>query len=369
MRFPIDPEKIRSILIIRFQRLGDLILVMTLVQNLRAAFPRAQLTLMCQEDYSEFLLRQPGIDGVIAIPKKARFAAQVSGWFAALRSLLANSFDIVIDVSDNRRSSQLTRLTNAPLRVGFWPPARSPARRTIVEKGAYNAFAPILPYDDEQHGHFVNQYLAPLKALGLSASCSSPVLASTEEDRVAIRQILRDADIEDRPYAVIHPGARTVNRRWPAKNYPPVIEHLAKKSISVTVIGDEGEHSLAAEIAANSPVPFLDLVGRLTLGQLAALLDRCCLYIGNNTGPIHIAAGVGARIVAIYGIHATLWAPLTDRLVMVTPARPCACVDPASCRPQDPDGSLCVQRNSVADVLRAIDSQLSADRHPASAHP
>ena len=369
MRAPIDSEKIRSILIIRFQRLGDLILVMTLVQNLRAAFPHARLTLMCQEDYSAFLRYQPGVDEVIAVPKKARFAAQVSGWFAALRSLLANSFDIVIDVSDNRRSSQLTRLTNAPLRVGFWPPARSPARRTIMEKGAYNAFAPILSYDDEQHGHFVNQYLAPLTALGLSASRSSPVLAATDADRVAIRQILRDTDIEDRPYAVIHPGARTANRRWPAKNYPPVIEHLAKKSISVALIGDEGEHSLAAEIAANSPVPFLNFVGRLTLGQLAALLERCCLYIGNNTGPIHIAAGVGARIVAIYGIHTTLWAPLTDRLVMVTPTRPCACVNPAACRPHDPDGSLCVQRNSVADVLRAIDSQLSADRRPASAHP
>src|SRR5262249_51610180 len=172
MRFPINAEKIKSILIIRFQRLGDLILVMTLVQSLRAAFPRARLTLMCQEDYSEFLRRQPGGDGVIAVPKKARFAAQVSGWFAALGSLLANSFDCVFALPHARRSSQLTRLTNAPLRVGFWPPARSPARRTIMEKGAYNAFAPILPYDDEQHGHFVNQYLAPLKALGLSASRS-----------------------------------------------------------------------------------------------------------------------------------------------------------------------------------------------------
>jgi heptosyltransferase-3 len=324
---------------------------------------------MCQEDYSEFLRHQPGVDKVIAIPKKARFAAQVSGWFAALRSLLANSFDIVVDVSDNRRSSQLTRLTNAPLRVGFWPPARSPARRSIVEKGAYNVLAPILAYDDEKHGHFVDQYLAPLKALGLSASRSSPVLAATEADRVAIRQILQDADIDNRPYAVIHPGARTANRRWPAKNYPPVIEHLARKGIPVAVIGDKGEHPLAAGIAANSRVPFLNIVGRLTLGQLAALLERCCLYIGNNTGPIHIAAGVGAQIVAIYGIHATLWAPLTDRLVMVTPKRPCACVDPAACRPQDPDGSLCVQRNSVADVLRAIDSQLSADRRPASGHP
>jgi lipopolysaccharide heptosyltransferase III len=369
MNAPVDPEKIRSILIIRFQRLGDLILVMTLIQNLRAAFPGARTTLLCQEYYSDFLLHQPGVDEVIGVPKNAGLGAQVSGWFTAIRLLVTASFDLVIDLSDNRRSSQLTRLTNAPLRVGFWPPARSPARRTMAEKGAYNLFAPILPYHDEKHGHFVNQYLAPLKALGLSVRCRRPVLASTGADRVAIRKILQDANVEDRPCAVIHPGARTANRRWPAKNYPPIIEHLVRKDISIAVIGDKSERPLAAEIAAISPVPFVDLVGGLTLGQLAALLERCCLYIGNNTGPIHIAAGVGARIVAIYGIHATLWAPLTDRLVMVTPKRPCECVDPTTCRPQDPDGSLCVQRNSVADVLRAIDGQLSADQHFASGYP
>src|SRR5438874_471269 len=373
MESSINTEKIRSILIIRFQRLGDLILVMTLVQNLHAAFPRARLILLCQDIYAEFLRHQPGVDDVVTIPKNGRLKAKVSGWFAALRSLIGSSFDLVIDVSDNRRSSQLTRLTNAPLRVGFWPPARWPARRSILEKGAYNLFAPNFPFDNEKHGHFVNLYLAPLKALGLSVRCSRPVLTSTETDRAAVRELLRDLHLESQPYAVIHPGARTPNRRWPAKNYPPLIEHLSKRRVSVILIGDEKERHLAGEIAAmGSAISFTDLVGKLTLGQLAALLERCCLYIGNNTGPLHIAAGIGARIVAIYGIHEiedVLWAPLTERHLMVTPAKPCECVDPTTCRPHDPDGSLCVQRNSVADVLRAIDTQLSADHRTAFRHP
>jgi ADP-heptose:LPS heptosyltransferase len=361
MNSPIDPEKIKSILIIRFQRLGDLILVMTLAQNLRAAFPAARLTLLCQQDYSEFLRHQPGVDAVIAIPKKAGLGTQLSGWATALGSLIGMSFDLVIDASDNRRSSQLVRLTRAPLRVGFWPPARAPARRSILETGAYNIFAPLLPNEDERQ-HFVHHYLSPLRALGLPVRCSRPVLASTLADRGTIERILRQSDIARRPYAVIHPGARTANRRWPAKNYPPVFEHLSKRSISVVLVGGDEERPLTSEIVAASSLPFTDLVGRLSLGELAALLEGCCLYIGNNTGPMHIAAGVGARIVAIYGIHANLWAPLTERHIMVTPAQPCKCVDPTTCRPTDPDGSLCVRRNSVADVLRAIDSQLADQR-------
>jgi ADP-heptose:LPS heptosyltransferase len=131
--------------------------------------------------------------------------------------------------------------------------------------------------------------------------------------------------------------------------------------VSVAIIGEENERPIVNEIAAMSSTKFVDLAGKLTLGQLAALLERCCVYIGNNTGPMHVAAGVGARIVAIYGIHSILWAPLADGHVMVAPSRPCECLDPVTCRPNDPDGSLCVRRNSVTDVLRALDAQLSAD--------
>jgi heptosyltransferase III len=225
-------KKVRSILVIRFQRLGDLVLVMTLIQNLRAVWPSARLTLLCQETYANFLRQQQGIDDVIAIPKKATPMHQIAGWLAALVSLVCNSFDLVIDLSDNRRSSQLTRLTNAPLRIGFWPPARCPARRSLLERGAYTHFAPLLPYENENHGHIVNQYLAPLKALGLTIYYSRPTLSSTEGDRITIDDVLAELKFRTRPYAVIHPGARTPNRRWPAENYVTVIEHLGQRGLS-----------------------------------------------------------------------------------------------------------------------------------------
>ncbi len=351
----IDAAHFKSILIIRFQRLGDLVLVLTLIQNLRTEFPNARLTLLCQDIYTEFFRQQIGVDEVVGIPKGAGLKGQLAGWLAALRALMTASFDLAIDVSDNRRSSQLTRLTRAPIRVGFWPPTRS--RRSVWEKGCYNVYAPVVPLEDEQHGHFVNRYLAPLQALGLPVRHSRPSITATAADRIALSQFGLGA----RPYAVIHPGARTPNRRWPAERYVPLIEHLSERGLAVVIIGDNSERPIADQIAGMSPsARFVDLVGKLTLGQLAALLERCALYIGNNTGPMHIAAGVGARIVAIYGIHAILWAPLTEDHVMVTPARPCKCVDPATCRPHDPDASLCIRNNSVADVLRAVDVQLSA---------
>src|SRR5437660_2472827 len=93
----VDRDKIKSILVIRFERLGDLILVMTLLQNLRLAFPDARLTLLCQDIYAEFLSRQPGVDAVVAVPRKRTSAgAQLRGWCGAVKALLTRSFDLVI---------------------------------------------------------------------------------------------------------------------------------------------------------------------------------------------------------------------------------------------------------------------------------
>lgn len=241
----------------------------------------------------------------------------------------------------------------------------------MLESGVYNRFAAVVPTrwdaSDEQLDHYIGRYLAPLAALGLPVVSKMPKLATTETDWRIVQNLLARPGVGWRPYAVIHPGASKPTKRWPTRNFPYVIEHLADRGIDVVMVGDGADAALADEIAALSPsAKFLSLVGKLTLGQLAAVLEHCALYIGHNTGPTHVAAAVGAPIVAIYGIHASLWGPLTDRRAMISPARPCQCVDPATCRPNDPNGALCVQRNSVADVLRAIDALLPA-QPPASA--
>jgi heptosyltransferase III len=181
-------KEISSILVIRFERLGDLILTMALVQNLRIAHPDARLTLLCHVIYGDFLRQQPGVDRVITIPMRAGLVSQVGGWFDALREAITASFDLVVDVSDNKRSGLLTRLTHAPLRVGFWPPARGLQRRGFLEKRTYNRFAQAIPLENEQHGHFVNRYLAPLEALGLPIAQTMPKLVSIKSPSVKSRE-------------------------------------------------------------------------------------------------------------------------------------------------------------------------------------
>jgi heptosyltransferase III len=347
---------VRSILVIRFQRLGDLVMVLGLAQNLRRAFPTAHLTLMCGEVYAPFFRQQAGIDDTIGVPAKGFSIEKISGWIRTFKTIMSRSFDLVIDVSDNRRSSLLTRLTRAPRRMGFWPPARGLGRRTLLENGAYNYPVPT-PVFARAPDHFISQYLAPLQALGVPIHMTRPILTATPADRARVER-LHDA-AKHGANAVIHPGARMPNRRWPTSNFVAAIEHLSKRGLAAVIVGDISERAIADEITRASTA--VDLVGRLSLGELTAVIERCSLYLGNNTGPIHIAAAVGAPIVGIYGrqpVTDRLWTPLAERSSIVLPTSPCACFDPATCRPSDPDRSFCVWTIPVSKVVQGIDALL-----------
>ena len=272
-------DAVTSILIIRFQHLGDLVFVMALVQNLRLAYPRARITVVCGAAYAELLRQQPELDAVITIPGPSSvLISGIRGWATTLWSMVTGAFDLVIDLSDNRRSTLLTRLTGARVRVGYEPPDRYPARRGFLERGAYNRLAAVVDTkwdeSDEQLDHYIGRYLAPLKTLGLPVVRAMPKLTTTEADWIAVQKILSEAGLGERRYAVIHPGAGTPNRRWPTRNFPPVIEHLARHGIDVVMDGGGADAALAAEIAALAPAArFTSVIGKLTLGQFAALLE------------------------------------------------------------------------------------------------
>lgn len=134
MNTRVTDDAIASILIIRFQHLGDLVLVMALVQNLRLACPRARITIVCGQAYAQLLRQQPELDAVITIPARSGLISGIRGWATTLWSMITGAFDVVIDLSDNRRSTLLTRLTGARFRIGYYPPDRYPARPRLAGK-------------------------------------------------------------------------------------------------------------------------------------------------------------------------------------------------------------------------------------------
>ena len=116
-----------------------------------------------------------------------------------------------------------------------------------------------------------------------------------------------------RPWVAIHPGSGgfSLARRWPADGFAMVADVLAREiGAGIVLVGGKEETALAAEVRALMSASPLDLTGRTTLGQLAAVLGRCDLLIGNDSGVAHVGAAAGTRVVAVFGPSNHLaWGP------------------------------------------------------------
>ena len=351
---PPSLQTVRSVLVIQFRFMGDLVLLSALLHNLRLHFPRAHLAVLCDESYRPVLEAQPDVDEIMTFGRERTRRGPIRGrfgeWLRAVRALRARRFDLAVDVADTRTSYLAMRLARARLRVGYRPSQR---RRKFWEGQPYNVFAePFGPGGK----HFLDRYLAPLAALGLRVVDREPRLRARPEDGAAVAALMREHGLSRRGFAVVHPGARVPNRCWPPGNFARVVDEIEGPArLRAVLVGGAPERELADEILAATASAPVDLVGKLSFGALLALLQQCRLYVGNDTGPMHLAAAAGAPVVALFGLQSPeLWGPVGADHIVVRPSMPCPCPTPEICRPPEPNATLCVRRNPVEDVVAAV---------------
>jgi ADP-heptose:LPS heptosyltransferase len=161
------------------------------------------------------------------------------------------------------------------------------------------------------------------------------------------------------PFACLHAGAQLASRRWLPERFAAVADALAQRGLRIVLTGSAPEAPLTRLIRAQMTSPALDLAGRTSLFELAALVERAQLVVCNDTGMSHIAAAVGTRSVVISsGADAERWSPLDSRRHRVmwrqVPCRPCA-------YRECPFGHECARGVLASEVIEAARTML--DRH------
>lgn len=280
----------KRILIVRLSAIGDVILGVPVLCALRKAFPQAEIGWIVQGPGAQILKGHPDLNTLITIPKLS-FRTPSKFLEAAAQ---ARSFrpDLTIDLQGLMKSSLLAYLSGARHRIGF-----SSGEYDGRECSYWLNNRLVTP----KHRHMVHRGLELLQPLGVDVSEIEYRLPEHEPDKLVAKKIASELFLAS-PFAVINVGAGWVSKLWPNDRYAQVAQHLWRRwhLPSLIVWGGETEkqraleiHSLASEACKLAPPT--------SLTELRSVLRLAKLFIGSDTGPMHLSVAVDTPTVALIG--------------------------------------------------------------------
>lgn len=314
-------ERIRRVVFVRTDRLGETILNLPAAASIKAALPHAALTFVAHPEVAPLLQRLPWIDAVVPYDE-----ASTRAWWSralALRALLrAQRCDAVIVSNAKKELHLAVWLAGIPRRVGY---DRKWGRWLLTHR-----------LRDQRAGgtrHEVEWNLDLVRALGLPVNGPAwrMPLFESEWDDVRRRLAAQGLDVS-RPWLAVHPWTSNVRKQWPPERYRALIEaiHAYLKHAVVLVGGAEAQPYAASVIPAG--VPVANLIGHLSLVQLAACLKQARLLISSDSGPVHLAAAMGTSTLVLFGTsdvatsprrwgpwgdgHIVIWKPAMDAITV-----------------------------------------------------
>jgi lipopolysaccharide heptosyltransferase I len=290
------------IVIVKLSSIGDVVHALPAAAALRRALPDARLSWVVERRASAMLKGSPVIDDLIEIDTRAWRASLLNGaTFNEVRARLENirgldpdaNVDVAIDFQGLIKSGLVAKATGAPRRIGF-------ETRELRERvSRFFLTEQIETYDFK---HVIDKNLALASAVTgsanfLSDSYEFPIAVSAEDERY-IEEAIRN---RGGAFAIINPGGGWPTKLWPTAAYGQLADWLHSEHGLVSFITyGPGEESLVQAVAAGSKTgaarPFAS-----TLKQFVALARRAALFVGGDTGPLHLAAASGTPIVGIYG--------------------------------------------------------------------
>lgn len=339
-------DKIRAygrILIIRLDRIGDVVLSTPVIKALRDAYPDAHIAMMVRPYAREIVEGNPFLDEVIVYDKEGSHKG-IAGNLRFARELGEKKFDIAIILHPTSRTHMIARLAGIPERVGY-------------DRKAGFLLTKKVPHT-KQFGmkHEIDYALDLLRYIGIEPKDRTLYMPVNDASERKIEGLLAENGVKGSDILVaINPGASCASKRWGIKNFAEVANGLADRyGARIAVISGAVDKHFADELASSVSKGAINLAGRTGIGDVASLLRRCRLFISNDSGPVHIGCAVGTPVIAIFGrsdrgLSPERWGPSGKRDIVLHKSAGCEICYAHNCR----SGFRCLDSITPAEVLGA----------------
>ncbi|MBI5181845.1 MAG: lipopolysaccharide heptosyltransferase II [Nitrospirae bacterium] len=285
---------LKNILIIKPSSIGDIIHALPFLKAIKTKYPKAAISWLINRGLNDLIADNLYLNEVILFERKRwggfnNIASKYREFTKFIKNIRSRRFDAVIDLQGLFRSGIITYFSGADYRIGF-------ANARELSPIFYNH--KVFPPNKEMHA--VDRYLLIAKELDADISKKEFMINIPKKEDVYVSGLVKRNG--RRPLIAINPSARWQTKMWPLKRYAELIDTIAAKLRAQPVLigGKEDEVRINGLLSMTKSKP-LDLSGKTTLLQLAALLKRVELLITNDSGPMHIAAAVGTPVVALFG--------------------------------------------------------------------
>lgn len=330
--FPTLPSDAR-VLFVRLRSMGDCLLLTGPLRALRKGFPQFRVSVLVEPAFADCFRRNPDLDSILETRESK---------LRTMRALRSLPFDAVVNLHGGPTSFFYTLAARA-VRVG-------------VRGYQYGWLYSRLLNNPEIRQHTVLTTTDLFRQLGVETSGYEPLRFEHDEEADQwVRACLGRSRIESRRYAVVHPAALMATKRWDAGRYASIAKRLQERGLGLVLTAGPGEESMAGAVASLCPGS-LTLLG-LTIPRLAELIRGAVLYLGNDSGPMHLAAAVRTPVVVPWGSSDSVrWRPWMVEHHVVQNSFDCNPCPGYTCGVAPTP--LCIESVTVDQVAAAVDSVL-----------
>jgi ADP-heptose:LPS heptosyltransferase len=351
---------VRRILVVKLDHIGDCITALPAVRRLKSHFPEARISVLAAPGTHAIWNSEPAVDEAIefsffhARSGAGRVEVSVHELDALKARLAVKRFDLAIDLRKQPDTRHILECSGARILVGFDAAGGFPWLDVALE---WDEDVPLR----SKHGHVAFDLVALVEAVATRCAPDRGALLTRPQGELALPAAERRR-LYAKPLICVHPAAGSAMRQWPPESFAELIRLFVDlRRFNVAIIGGNDEKELADRVLqlVARPGEVINLVGRLALAELPKVLADSVLFVGNNSGPHHWAAGLGVPTVGIHSgvVDAREWGPLGPQAVAVRrdmSCSPCFIEHAEDC----PRKLACLKELAVADVYDACMSMI-----------